>query len=582
MDVTFESFAELVFHLDHPPPSELPAGINGQRPPLSPARIFRSWISHLPSPLPAKTTAHVFRLLFPHEGNRRRYGLRETQLAAELESVLAVEGLTHWDAAPETTRSNISIAEVDALLDELAAHSDFSQLSQTPIALRPPSTILRCLYRDAGLSPRAMAVLTQVILRDLRPLLYPLALIHARHPTLLLGVPASAGPTQLGLHEAMWAWEPAMARLFRDGKGCMEWCAAASETVKDDYVVSAGPVLNVNVQIPKCVKGRSVRDALKGFIGKDCRSVWAETKYDGYRLILAALGLTIGSAHPMPRPRISARRTEVTSVILEAEVVPYNEGDREGGRGPGIEEFWRLQAAGVSSAMNPSLPLRLRHLCLVFFDILHLNGKSLIDSAYLERRRLLERVVHHIEGFSLLATRAEIPLHLGTAHAEEVLGKVFQQSCQRREGLVLKADESVYVDTQLRWVKLKKDYIPNVGDCVDLVLLGAGWDIDRAHELRVDTSVYTTFYVGTLTNREGVTKHRQVPHFEFLFAVSYGMTRDQLELYNANIRLRRWATKPFDRDDKWKRSQLMTAVRAALAAIAKNISKIRAVMGRGT
>lgn len=69
----------------------------------------------------------------------------------------------------------------------------------------------------------------------------------------------------------------------------------------------------------------------------------------------------------------------------------------------------------------------------------------------------------------------------------------------------------------------------------------------------MDTSVFTTFYIGTLTNREAVTKHRQVPHFEILFPASYGMTRDQLELYNENIRLARWGSKPFDKDDKWKR-----------------------------
>ena len=37
------------------------------------------------------------------------------------------------------------------------------------------------------------------------------------------------------------------------------------------------------------------------------------------------------------------------SVILEVEVIPYNEGQREGGRGPGIEEFWWLGAAGVTA-----------------------------------------------------------------------------------------------------------------------------------------------------------------------------------------------------------------------------------------
>ena len=31
---------------------------------------------------------------------------------------------------------------------------------------------------------------------------------------------------------------------------------------------------------------------------------------------------------------------------------------------------------------------------------------------------------------------------------------------------------------------IQKDYIPNLGDCIDLVILGAGWDVDRARELR--------------------------------------------------------------------------------------------------
>ncbi len=30
----------------------------------------------------------------------------------------------------------------------------------------------------------------------------------------------------------------------------------------------------------------------------------------------------------------------------------------------------------------------------------------------------------------------------------------------------------------------QKDYIPNLGDCIDLVILGLGWDIDRARDLR--------------------------------------------------------------------------------------------------
>lgn len=72
----------------------------------------------------------------------------------------------------------------------------------------------------------------------------------------------------------------------------------------------------------------------------------------------------------------------------------------------------------------------------------------------------------------------------------------------------------------------------------------------------VDTSVFTTFYLGVLTNREAVYQRRHAPHFEILFRVSYGLNRDQLELYNDQLRLGRWASKPFDKDDPWKRVSL--------------------------
>jgi DNA ligase-4 len=38
-----------------------------------------------------------------------------------------------------------------------------------------------------------------------------------------------------------------------------------------------------------------------------------------------------------------------------------------------------------------------------------------------------------------------------------------------------------------------------------------------------------------------------------LFRASYGPTREQLEVYNENLRLGRWPSKPFDRDDPFKR-----------------------------
>ena len=291
-------------------------------------------------------------------------------------------------------------------------------------------------------------------------------------------------------------------------------------------------------------------------------------RLNAHSIILASLGLAVDAnlpTHSSMASRAAAAKPAKwrlrRSVILEAEVLPYNEGHREGGRGPGVEEFWWLGPAGVTAGegagSRPDWQIgrdRHRHLCLAFFDILLLDGKSLLKETYDRRRQYLEMVIRPIDGFAFIAERTLIPLNLGRTGARDALSEAFQRLCQdRQEGLVLKAAESTYVNMQWPWVKLKKDYIPNLGDCVDLVVLGAGWDIDRAREMRVDTSVFTTFYIGVLRNGDNVRARREIPHFDILFRASYGMERDQLEIYNNNIRHGRWKSKQYDKDDPLKR-----------------------------
>ncbi|WVQ79314.1 hypothetical protein IAT38_001411 [Cryptococcus sp. DSM 104549] len=630
MDISFESFANLVRKLGNPPKDPK----TGK--PWSPDKIFASWVNHLPTPRPAHSGKHIFRLLFPHEGSRRRYGLKENTLAQELEKVLGLKGLARWDSVcwnqgaqsgtgclgreveivislrstSDGSKSRLSLRKLDAILDELASFSHFSQLSQTRQSKRTPSRILASLYRDDNVSPYALSVLTQIILRDLRPLLDPLPRLPTRNPTAMLRLKSTAGPKQLTLRDAMMCWDRRMWGLYAGGRGDLDVCADLAEALADGKEeVAPIPVVGVNVKIPKCRKGRSVQDALKTFTGTSwaprSEAVWAETKYDGYRLqvhveiiesqhpkitiyskstrdstrdrlnthgiICHTLGLPVDPALPvhhalhrsLPSTASTARHRRVTkSVILEAEVVPYNEGLREGGRGPGIEEFWWLGAAGVTTGghswQTAGFPKSAsRHLCLAFFDVLLLDGENMLHRRYDERRQMLEQLIRVIPGFSMLAERVPIPMDGDGQIALNAMQEAFRESNDRREeGLVLKAAESTYANMRWQWVKLKKDYIPDLGDCVDLVLLGAGWDIDRARELRVDTSVFTTFYIGTLTNPEGVKSKGETPHFEILFRASYGLDRSQLEVVNESIRLGRWKSKAFDKDDPFKRRLL--------------------------
>ena len=109
----------------------------------------------------------------------------------------------------------ISIHRVDELLDELASHSGFSQMSQQPFHKRtkprPQLTILREMYK--GMAPHEAAVLTQIILQDLRPVLHPLPIVNTTLNLLYAG--PKIKKCELGLYQAMKSWHMEMPRVYR-------------------------------------------------------------------------------------------------------------------------------------------------------------------------------------------------------------------------------------------------------------------------------------------------------------------------------------------------------------------------------
>ncbi|KAI5825154.1 DNA ligase/mRNA capping enzyme [Schizophyllum commune Tattone D] len=281
------------------------------------------------------------------------------------------------------------------------------------------------------------------------------------------------------------------------------------------------------------------------------------------------------------------------NVVLDAEMVAWDTDH--------IDEFWRIRslvertATGVRRRWRPSGAKERKadqsphagysqsslisdcdedmtddtHLALVFFDIMVLNDESLLGKPYSYRRFLLESVVEPIPHYCLFSERypvdlprlplvfsqedsdsddddapenrrSSIPMDIAAQRALERLYRMFARHLvDRREGIMIKADESRYDDWSLQWAKLKRDYIPGYGDTLDLVLVGAVWDAKRARELGVSPAVYTTFYIGALTNAEALKKDPSVnPHYHVYFVSSYGLTRRQLEDLNSRIKAR--------------------------------------------
>ena len=74
---------------------------------------------------------------------------------------------------------------------------------------------------------------------------------------------------------------------------------------------------------------------------------------------------------------------KVDEVILEGELLVYNSEKKE------IEPFGGIQAFSRGSIIETDK----RYVLIKFFDILHLNGSSLLRIPFIERRRILNSVI---------------------------------------------------------------------------------------------------------------------------------------------------------------------------------------------
>ncbi|KAI0761918.1 hypothetical protein BC629DRAFT_1682669 [Irpex lacteus] len=594
-------------------------------------RTLNNWIAELHSrfsPLPPDTTAVFFRLFFPEEDVQRKYGIQEKKLSDYLRDIFSpgTKGTTcEWDRVLQaqqdatcfgetvvkalrfmsmTSEDSLSMHEVDALLTELASTCAFSSSTirhstTNSSTKRTPRAILTLLY--TFLSPSSSGYLTQIILKDLRPILYP---ISETHYTASLLQYNSRSVSMLSKEDVMKAWDASgrMLRMYRV-RASLEDAASAFESEGGSGSWDVTPQIGVPVQIPKCLKARGCADTIKHLRGST--KLWVETKYDGERaqihvevdergksritifsksrrdstmdrfgvhhIIRQVLGLAENDENDKGvgcAPRIKK------NVILEAEMVAFSEALNK------VDEFWRIrsliastargvrhrpppkprsnpaldsdsdseygdddehEAASQASLLSTTAPSTTHHLALIFFDILLLDSRSLFQHTYAQRRSILEELLAPglKDGYAMLAERTCVDVcaeHGGVEKLERVFAGLMSR---HEEGAVVKAEEGVYGAPWglSRWVKLKADYIPGYWDTVDLALLGAGWDKDRAAELRVSSSVYTTFYFGALANPEDLlTNPDAKPHFKGIFTSSYGLNREQLEELNFLIR----------------------------------------------
>ena len=188
--------------------------------------------------------------------------------------------------------------------------------------------------------------------------------------------------------------------------------------------------------------------------------------------------------------------------IFEAEIVPINENTGE--FLPFQELMHRRRKHKLEEAVL-QYPITVN-----FFDVLYFDNKNCLNLEYTKRREILEKVVKE-DNFSKL-----VPMSLvkNENEVEDFLENSINSGC---EGLMLKTPNAGYRAGARgsNWLKLKREYRNELGDSLDLIVIGAYFGRGRR------TGLYGTLLLGTY-NPENDT-------FPSICKVGTGFTDESLD-----------------------------------------------------
>jgi DNA ligase-1 len=151
-----------------------------------------------------------------------------------------------------------------------------------------------------------------------------------------------------------------------------------------------------------------------------------------------------------------------SQLILEGEVVAINPETEE--YLPFQELMHRRRKHGVEEAVE-NYPVVMN-----FFDVLYANGKSKLSLAYIERRKLLKRIIDTVKSDKIRLIKQT------TATTPEGINRFMVGAIEKGcEGVMIKQLSSTYRAgaREFAWLKLKREYRSDLADTLDLVIVGA-------------------------------------------------------------------------------------------------------------
>jgi DNA ligase-1 len=234
--------------------------------------------------------------------------------------------------------------------------------------------------------------------------------------------------------------------------------SARAGTLSDLSVMINHPIKMMLAQL-----GESIPAAMQ-----EIGLVALEWKYDGARVQIHKDGEKVrifsrrleDVTASLPEIVQTAKRIRADSAILDGEAVAIG----KDGRPMAFQEILkRFRRKYNVEKLALQIPLH-----LFLFDLIYLDGKSVVDLPLTERRKLLERIASADP--SILADQIQ-------SDSPELAEKIYRQALDAgHEGLILKNPTSVYAPGKRgkNWLKIKP-----VMETLDLVVIGAKWGEGR-------------------------------------------------------------------------------------------------------
>jgi DNA ligase-1 len=195
---------------------------------------------------------------------------------------------------------------------------------------------------------------------------------------------------------------------------------------------------------------------------------------------------------------------KTTEAILEAEAVAINENS---GEFLPFQELMHRRRKYDIDKMVAKYPITVN-----LFDVLYLNGKELLNEPYQSRRKRLEEITVEDEFVKII----QKTLVHSENEIEDFLENAINSGC---EGLMLKVLDAPYRAGARgsNWLKLKREYRNELGDSLDLVVIGAFFGKGRR------TGRYGTLLLASY-NQDADT-------FESICKVGTGFTDENLDQF---------------------------------------------------